>query len=159
LFNKLKFRRLLYRIEPLERGYCIEIDGPYSLFESVTKYGLAFALALPALREADELDLVAELFWGRSRKPLRFRLQEQNPPARGGGHSEHPMLPVEVSELLQAFQERGDGDWRVSATAEVLNLPGVGLCVPDLIFEHRTRGARVYLEVLGYWSRQAVWRR
>src|SRR5690606_21645373 len=48
LFNKLKFRRLLYRIEPLERGYRVRLDGPFSLFESVTKYGMQLALVLPA---------------------------------------------------------------------------------------------------------------
>ena len=30
----------------------IEIDGPYSLFESVTKYGLQLAMVLPALEES-----------------------------------------------------------------------------------------------------------
>jgi hypothetical protein len=38
----------------------------------------------------------------------------------------------------------------------------VGLCVPDLVFERRREGAkreRVYLEVMGYWSRAAVWKR
>ena len=38
-------------------------------------------------------------------------------------------------------------------------MPGVGLCVPDLVFDHATTGERVYLEVLGFWSRDAVWRR
>jgi hypothetical protein len=40
-----------------------------------------------------------------------------------------------------------------------LNLPGLGLCVPDLVFRHPARSAPVYLEVLGFWSREAVWRR
>ena len=35
----------------------IEIDGPFSLFESVTSYGLRLALLLPAL-EAGEIDLI-----------------------------------------------------------------------------------------------------
>ena len=38
----------------------------------------------------------------------------------------------------------------------------MGLSVPDLVFERRTAGApreRVYLEVMGYWSRAAVWKR
>ncbi len=43
--------------------------------------------------------------------------------------------------------------------ASVLSLPGVGVCVPDLSFEHEEHGTRVHLEVLGYWSREAVWRR
>src|SRR5205823_607434 len=42
---------------------------------------------------------------------------------------------------------------------DILSLPGVGLCVPDLVFQHSATGECVYLEVLGYWSRDAVWRR
>jgi predicted nuclease of restriction endonuclease-like RecB superfamily len=40
-----------------------------------------------------------------------------------------------------------------------LDVPGAGLCIPDLVFKERGTGARVYFEVLGYWSRDAVWRR
>ena len=51
LFNKLKFRRLLQSIHPADGGgYRIDIDGPMSLFSSGTKYGLALALILPAIR-------------------------------------------------------------------------------------------------------------
>src|SRR5262249_51172094 len=41
-------------------------------------------------------------------------------------------------------------------------LPGVGLTVPDVVFEKPASDGsvlRVYLEVMGYWSRAAVWRR
>ena len=38
-------------------------------------------------------------------------------------------------------------------------MPGLGICVPDLTFENRQDGRRVFLEVLGFWSRDAVWRR
>ena len=49
--------------------------------------------------------------------------------------------------------------WTVEIAHALLELPGVGLCVPDLVFTHRDDGQRVYFEVLGYWSREAVWRR
>jgi predicted nuclease of restriction endonuclease-like RecB superfamily len=37
----------------------------------------------------------------------------------------------------------------------------VGLTVPDLVFDRGAGSARerVYLEVMGYWSRDAVWKR
>jgi hypothetical protein len=38
-------------------------------------------------------------------------------------------------------------------------LPGVGLCVPDLRFTRLEDGVVVFLEVLGFWSREAVFRR
>ena len=49
--------------------------------------------------------------------------------------------------------------WKVAVAHDLLDLPGVDLCVPDLVFTHEASGRRVYLEVLGYWSREAVWRR
>ncbi len=73
---------------------------------------------------------------------------------------EAPSLPDEVRALAAAFAELGTA-WRVSPSLEILDLPGVGLTVPDLTFE-RGSGAtreRVYLEVMGYWSRDAVWKR
>lgn len=73
LFRQLKFRRLLHhsrRIEP--RGLGLTIDGPYSLFESVTKYGLQLALLATALRDAGDFELDADVLWGVRREPLHF---------------------------------------------------------------------------------------
>ena len=156
LFNKLKFRRLLYRVHPLDDGgYRIDIDGPYSLFESVTKYGLALALVLPALEECDSLRLEADVRWGKRRDPLVFRYEHRTrKPAVG----DEAALPDEVAALLEAFRGLGS-PWSAEPTAAILDLPGVGLCVPDLVFSHAETGEQIFLEVLGYWSREAVWRR
>jgi hypothetical protein len=153
LFGKLKFRRLLHRIEPLDGGgYRITIDGPFSLFEATTKYGLQLALVLPALEECQELSLMAELRWGPRRERLAFQYQNR---AAGGGPSAAP-LPDEVQELLDGIG-RLDSPWRAEPASEIIDLPGEGVCVPDLVL---WRGdERVFLEVMGYWSRDAVWRR
>jgi predicted nuclease of restriction endonuclease-like RecB superfamily len=55
-------------------------------------------------------------------------------------------------------QELG-GPWRTRPATCLLDLPGVGVCAPDLEVEHQDTGRRVYVEVLGFWSRDAVWRR
>ncbi|MEO0325406.1 MAG: DUF790 family protein, partial [Myxococcota bacterium] len=71
-----------------------------------------------------------------------------------------PGLPDEVEALRAKCAERhaaGKSKWSVAPAAEVLSLPGVGECVADLDFERD--GQRVLLEVLGYWSRDAVWKR
>lgn len=155
LFNKLKFRRLLYRIERLEEAYRIHLDGPFSLFESVTKYGMQLALVLPALLECDELKLEASLRWGKQRKPVQFKFSHKRPKAVTGAR-EASVLTEDVVRLKEALESKSGG-WQVSVCTDVLDLPGVGLCVPDLAFSKGKR--RVYLEVLGYWSREAVWRR
>lgn len=155
LFHELKFRRLLYRIEPRETGYRIEIDGPYSLFESVTKYGLGLALVLPALEACDSLTLVAQIRWGKTREPLLFRHEHRNdadplrPPTR---------LRDDVESLRDAFAAL-DTPWRVRVSTQIFDLPGVGVCVPDLVFQHEAGGESVHFEALGFWSRDAVFRR
>jgi predicted nuclease of restriction endonuclease-like RecB superfamily len=158
LFRRLKFLRLLHRIHRLPdgrggipSGYTVEIDGPFALFESVTKYGLQLALALPAIAACDEWALTAELRWGREATPLRLELR-----GGGGGPIGDEALPDEVATLLEDLRAAGS-EWRAAPSAAVLDLPGVGLCVPDL---ELTRGGQtVYLEVLGFWSREAVWKR
>ena len=155
LFRKLKFLRLLCVITPRAKGgYRIEIDGPFSLFESSTRYGLALALALPAICELDRWSLVADIRWGAARTALRFRLE-----GRGEGDAAaEPHLADEVRALLDALRAL-ETPWRVAPATEILDLPGHGVCVPDLTFQHAETGESIHLEVLGYWSRDAVWRR
>ena len=160
VFRKLKFLRLLHTVSPSAwkgGAHRIAIDGPFSLFESSTKYGLQLAMFLPALDVCDEWRLEADVRWGKERVPLVFRLAGSVPRRS----AEEPPLPDEVQALVRAFKELGT-PWRVSPNSEILELPGVGLAVPDLVFERPYYGAprdRVYLEVMGYWSRDAVWKR
>ena len=57
---------------------------------------------------------------------------------------------------MHRFAELGTG-WTARPNERVLDLPGVGLCIPDLVF---ARGAeKIFFEVLGFWSREAVFRR
>ena len=159
LFGKLKFRQLLFTIQPLtprDRGYRIEIDGPYSLFESVTKYGLQLALVLPALEQCDELSLVADLRWGKEREPLTFHHNVSSPLSTSA--SAVADLPHDVAALAEAFA-RLDTCWTVQAASVLCDVPGVGIVVPDLVFERTGKGDRIFFEALGYWSRDAVFKR
>jgi predicted nuclease of restriction endonuclease-like RecB superfamily len=157
LFRRLKFLQLLHVVTRTDAGYRVVIDGPFSLFESVTKYGQRLAMVLPVLEGCDAWKLEADVRWGKEKRPLVFRLE-------GGAArtaAEEPALPDEVQALVKAFASL-ETPWRASASTSILELPGVGLTVPDLVFERRDEGGsrrRVYLEVMGYWSRAAVWRR
>jgi predicted nuclease of restriction endonuclease-like RecB superfamily len=157
LFRRLKFLRLLHTVSRQGEGHRIVIDGPFSLFESVTKYGLQLALVLPALEGCDRWRLEADIRWGKERTPLVFRLAGE---ASKVGGTAAP-LPDEVEALVRGFRAL-ETSWRVSTNTRILDLPGVGLSIPDLVFERRPADGppeRVYLEVMGYWSRAAVWKR
>ena len=74
------------------------------------------------------------------------------------GQGQEPSPPRdEVQALLEAF--RNSETWRAELAREVLELPGIGLCVPDLCFVHQGTGELILCEVLGFWNRAAVWRR
>ncbi len=156
LFRKLKFFRLLHQIESrADGGYRIVIDGPFGLFSASTKYGLSLALALPALLACDEYTIRASLRWGKERAPRTFKIEGR---AQGKANGEPPALPDEVAALLERFGAI-ESDWDVAPSSDILEVRGEGLCVPDLRFVHRGTGEVAYLEVMGYWSRDAVWKR
>jgi predicted nuclease of restriction endonuclease-like RecB superfamily len=155
LFRKLKFFRLLHRIEALhDGGYRIRIDGPFSMFTSAAKYGLELALALPALLACDRHKITARIRWGKEKLPLTFCIEGR---ARAAD-DERPRLPDEVEALLARLTAQ-ESAWSVEVANDILSLPGIGICVPDLRFVHRETGEIAYLEVMGYWSRDAVWKR
>jgi predicted nuclease of restriction endonuclease-like RecB superfamily len=158
LFRRLKFHRLLYTIAKLDRGkgYAVDIDGPFSMFEQTTKYGLRLALALPAIMACAQWDVTAELRWGKDRRPLQYH-------ARGGEcdvpeTAPQKVLPDDVAALLADLLQQ-DSPWQASPSDAILDVPGIGVCVPDLQFIHRETGKRVHFELLGFWSRAAVWKR
>ena len=156
LFRKLKFLRLLHRIEARDDGsYRIVIDGPFSLFSSAQKYGLELALALPALLACDTYKVRAHVRWGKEREALTFTMEGQGARVAAG---DEPRLPDEVAALVGRFEALGSA-WQAEPASDILTLPGLGLCVPDLRFVQRETGEIAYLEVMGYWSRAAVWKR
>lgn len=160
LFRRLKFLRLLATIAPTAEGYTLAIDGPFSLFESVTKYGLSLALLIPVLEELPSYDLVAEIRWGKERKPLRFSFEGGTGKLAGG--PEARLLP-EVEALKTSFDALKSA-FGCALSDEILTVDGFGVCIPDLVFQKKRapRGPaspKIYLEVMGYWSRDAVWKR
>lgn len=183
LLRRLKFRRLLFEMTPMEKGYALTIDGPMSLFGPSTKYGLQLALVLPAITQCDAYRIEAHVRWGKERKPLTFEIEGGDKRAKKKATaslevsaaktaadgtatgaqaprtepSDDVLLPDEVRTLRARLEK--DKTFSVAVNEEVLNLPGVGVCVPDLVLTHRQSGRRVLLEVLGYWSRDAVFRR
>jgi predicted nuclease of restriction endonuclease-like RecB superfamily len=158
LFRTLKFLRLLpviTRVDQPRTGYRVEMDGPLSLFQGGGRYGLSLALALPAIAACDRWSLDADVRWGADRRPVRFKLAGQTSAAL-----EPPgdALPEELATFVAAFERAATG-WKIDRAPAILDLPGAGLCVPDLCFVRTADGERVHFELLGFWSREAVFRR
>lgn len=157
LFREARFRGLLHRVRTLDEGqYLIELDGPFSLFSSVQKYGLELALFLPAVLRCKRWRLRAEILWGKGKQRFRFELGPEQ------GLVPHQKRIKGVAPGLAKFVDRfrkQDCAWDVRENDTILALPGEQACVPDLVFENRETGEEVFFEAFGFWSRKAVWDR
>ncbi len=155
LFRKLKFLGLLHTITREGSGLRIAIDGPFNLFAQTTKYGVALARALPILTSVGPHEIVADIRWGKERLPLRFEI-------RGGAASdEAAQVDARLGDDAQSVFDRWtakESDWAVRVAAELVDIPGRGVVVPDLVFTH-TGGTRVLVEVMGFSARDAVFAR
>jgi hypothetical protein len=111
-------------------------------------------MLLPHVVAEDEWELEAELRWGKEGHPKRFLLS----PADGlVSHARGSSSQLEEVNTLATSFARLDGPWVIDNTASIVRVRD-GIWVPDLMFSHRNTGA-AYMEVMGYWSRDAVFRR
>jgi uncharacterized protein len=155
LFRRLKFHRLLYRVEGSMRdGYLFQIDGPLNLFSATTKYGLQVAQFLPALLHCVDFRLEAELRWGPKREPKSFLLEPRD------GLVSHQAdtgtyTPVELKAFVDRFRQVAPS-WEISECTEVLELGREGVWVPDYRLVHTPTGQDVFVEVVGFWKRSSL---
>jgi predicted nuclease of restriction endonuclease-like RecB superfamily len=157
LFRAARFHGLIHTVEGTpDAGYTITLDGPFSLFDAVQRYGLRLAMFLPSILACASYDLRADVLWGRTRDPLLFTITPKD------GLVSHILDPITSSPDLDTFCaafRRLESEWTVEQNDRIFALPGEVVCVPDLIFTSSTTGEEVYLEAFGFWSRDAVWRR
>jgi uncharacterized protein len=155
LFRRLKFHRLLYRVEGSMRdGYIFQIDGPLNLFSATTKYGLQVAQFLPALLHCIDFRLEAELRWGPKREPRSFLLEPRD------GLVSHQAdtgtyTPAELKAFVDRFRQVAPA-WEISDCTDVLELGREGVWVPDYRLVHAASGIDVFVEVLGFWKRSSL---
>jgi predicted nuclease of restriction endonuclease-like RecB superfamily len=131
----------------------LTVEGPMSLFQQSTRYGLKLALLLPHIAACARFKLDAHVKL-RNGGPLeRFVVDGK----RAGARADIGALSETAATLLAELE--GAERWKARAATEILPLAGEGAVVPDLVLEDKKTGELVYVEVLGFWSRKAVWKR
>jgi len=155
IFRRLKFHRLLYRVDGSMRdGYVFQIDGPLSLFSATTRYGLQVAWFVPALLLCSDFRLEAELRWGPRREPRSFLLESRD------GLVSHQAdtgvyVPAELTAFVERFRQVAPA-WEISECTDVVELGREGVWVPDYRVVHSASGTDVFIEVLGFWKRSSL---
>jgi predicted nuclease of restriction endonuclease-like RecB superfamily len=156
LFRAARFHQLMHVVRREDDAYVVELDGPFSLFDSVQRYGLKLALFLPNVLAFSAFHVRADVLWGKERTPLVFEI---GPDDGLGATAVDDRDDDDEVDLFRAAFERLGSPWKVRRSDRVFALPGEVACIPDLVFEHGETGELVYLEVFGFWSRAAVWQR
>jgi hypothetical protein len=149
LLRYLKFFGLLFTVErvttPGKTWLELTVDGPLSVLEGATRYGLNLAQFFPAL-----------LLWeGRWRLTAAVRMRgrdsadslevEPNAALRSHYPDHGQWVPEDVRGFVSAFNAK-PGDWGAAPAEDVLLLPGNAFLVPDYRFTHASAGRTVTLE-------------
>jgi predicted nuclease of restriction endonuclease-like RecB superfamily len=157
VFRSLRFHGLLHTIEQQPEGYVINVDGPFSMFDSIQKYGLRMGLFLKSALTLKGANIIAEVLWGQERTPLRFEVSAGD---FGDGLLEPPPPPRPELEQLRVAFEALQSSWQVTPCEELLVARDGGALIPDLVFtQPKKKKLKVYLELFGFWSRAAIFNR
>src|ERR1700755_772581 len=149
LFGAIKAYRLIHTVRGNSRdGYEVRLDGPASIFQRSQKYGIQMAVFLPALLLCKGWRMRAEIQGKRG--VAYFELTSKQTRLRSHYDSlkgyENPVV-----ERLASLWSRGAGVWSLEQSGEVIDL-GESAFIPDFVLRNAETGARVFLEVLGFWT-------
>jgi len=152
LFRYLKLFGLMTYIEgDADHGFTLTIDGPTSLFQPSTRYGLALAKLLPALLHVTRWSLMATLqtrdTYTGSARTGRLTLD-----SNCGLVSHYPPGKTYDSLLEAGFVERwakAQTEWVLEREVDLIPIPG-SVMIPDFRLVHPD-GRAFLLEIVGYW--------
>jgi predicted nuclease of restriction endonuclease-like RecB superfamily len=152
LFRYLKLFGLMAYIEgDADHGFTITIDGPASLFNASTRYGLDIAKLIPALLHVTKWSLKAELVirdsYTQTPKNRRYSLD-----STCNLVSHYPPGKPYDSMLEASFADRWatlGSEWVLEREVDLIPIPG-SVMIPDFRLVHPD-GRSFLLEIVGYW--------
>lgn len=155
LFRYIKFFQLMSYVEgDADTGFTITIDGPASLFNPSTRYGLALAKMIPALLHVSKWQLTASIHHkDKTKKTERvFQFYLDN---NCGLVSHYPKNQTYDSLIEESFANQWkklNTPWRLEREVELIPIPP-GVMIPDFRIVHPD-GRYFLLEIIGYWHPQ-----
>ncbi|MDG6988082.1 MAG: DUF790 family protein [Nitrososphaerota archaeon] len=161
IFRGVKRFGLIYSVEKGDNGgdgrggYTVSLDGPLSLFKLTDRYGTSVAKLLPMIAASDTWRIKAEIL-SRSRGNRVYIFETESGELKGkidtsddwGGPTTKLYDSSVEERFAKSFASYGSG-WSVKREPEPL-IAGRHVLIPDFGFEKD--GAKVYLEVVGFWT-------
>jgi hypothetical protein len=161
IFRMVKYLGLMYSIDTDQDGYLVSVEGPVALLKLTQRYGTNLAKLLPEIIKGGKWILRAQIV-SRGQDDLRLLTFVL-------GSSEKALLPSADrppfpereydSSLESSFARRFnamESRWKLLREPEPIPV-GQSVMIPDFAFELGSR--RVFLEIVGFWTREYLERK
>ena len=151
----VKLLGLLYMAERAGRGVRLVVDGPASILRQTRRYGTRLAKLIPHVLPLRKWKIEADIL-ARSRK-LKFQLSDSRRwlfPSRR--REVEPVFDSRLEEEFYRSMRSVAPSWIVEREPEPL-VAGIHIFIPD--FAITVNGRRVYLEIVGFWTKEYLERK
>lgn len=159
LINAAKFHQLHWdligEIDQEKSNVCIRFDGPMSLFDSTTKYGIRLACFLPTALAVEDAKIRTSLVWGK--RPARKVIWEHQG-SKVSFPNRHKLAPPGHPEIegLQKLWQSSENDWELSDSFKVIPIGEKQFWIPDYLLKNRDDGRTVFIEILADWKKDRL---
>ncbi|NJN23139.1 MAG: DUF790 family protein [Acaryochloridaceae cyanobacterium RL_2_7] len=152
LFRYIKLFRLMAYIEgEADLGFTLTLDGPTSLFQASTRYGLDLAKMIPALLNVSQWSLKADLNikdqFSKELKTMTYELSSDNNLV--SHYKKGKPFDSMIEESFFNSWQKAKTDWHLEREVELIPIPG-SVMIPDFRLVHPD-GKVLLLEIIGYW--------
>jgi uncharacterized protein len=155
IFSWIKHFGLIHSVVGnVSNGYEITLTGAASLFHRSQKYGIQMSVFLPALLLCGNWKMRAEI---NDKKGTAFYELTSEQTELVSNRYDEPEYENPVHEKLKKTWEKSSVSWNLEENREVVDL-GKTAFVPDFVLISPD-GARVYLDVLGFWTPKSLKKR
>jgi predicted nuclease of restriction endonuclease-like RecB superfamily len=158
VLRAVKFAGLMYTAETRGGAFQITVEGPLSLFKLTQRYGTSMARVLPSIVEARDWEINASIIrtspFGKRILQLRLTSAEigdkitRTQALEGKGGT--VMFDSAVEEKFHRDFESLRSGWTITREPPPL-IAGNQVLIPDFMFQKN--GAKVYMEIMGFWTR------
>jgi uncharacterized protein len=158
IFFKTKQLGLIYEAYK-DNEIWIKVDGPASLFKLSRRYGTAIAKLLPQIVAAPKWTLEAKILWKFTNEICTLKLESwKHQPLFETLQTEPTAESFDsaVEENFANYFKGIDTGWRLKREPEPI-IAGQHVLIPDFSFERE--GAKLYMEIVGYWTTEYLQRK
>jgi predicted nuclease of restriction endonuclease-like RecB superfamily len=155
IFFRAKRLGLIYEAYKLN-GFWVKIDGPASLFKLTRRYGTAIAKLLPVIIANREWTVEAKILWKFTNTIYDFKLESwKHSPLFGSQRITENFDSIVEEDFASRFKAL-NSEWQLKREPEPV-ITGQQVIIPDFSFERE--GSKLYMEVVGFWTKEYLQRK